>query len=135
MGVVCEDCPTFPALGFDPEPAEGEAPTVTVIKWSTVLVLTWVTTEVIIEGAAVSQVDAEPVVNAVDEAVLFANAVMLVAGATTFAETVDAGAVTVDVRLTISVTVARLAEVTVVGSTEERVAETETPVKASKSRV
>lgn len=115
----------------------------TVIKWSTVLVLTWVTTEVMIEGAAVSQVDTEPVVNAVDRAVAFADAVMLVAAAVTFAEVdagmvdaepLDAGTVTVDVRLTISVTVARLAEVTVVGSTKDRVADTEAPVKASKSR-
>lgn len=84
------------------------------------------TTEVITDGAAVSQMDAEdePVAR-VDEAieVAFGDAVTLVvAAAVTFAmvEETEAvwGTVTVDVRLTISVMVARLAEVTVVGCEE-----------------
>ncbi|ELU42603.1 hypothetical protein AG1IA_03365 [Rhizoctonia solani AG-1 IA] len=122
LEVFCEGRPIFPTCPLEPGTfpeglgAEPVSPTVTVIKWSTVFVLTCVTTEVMTEGVAVSQTDESalvemPPVGTIEEvtfeAALTSSAIVDVEGVP--------GTVTVEVRLTSLVTVATLAEATVVG--------------------
>lgn len=102
----------FPAeeLGAEPDP-----PTVTVTKWSIVLVLTRVTTDVMTEGAAVGQVEVDESVREAPAEVEFGTISSVARILAEDAEGVKT--VTVEVRLRNLVTVARFAEVTVVGVT------------------
>lgn len=129
----------FPVDGLD-ELAGPGAPTVTVIKWSTVLVLTWVTTEVITDAPAVLQAVAEDkmFVKAAPEVVAgdvaSADEATLEVAFSAVGELEGASVpetVTVEVRLTVSVTVARFVEVAADWVTAERVEDADTTLSVS----